>query len=113
VETENISAMNSPFMNKIPIEGGTTLRGVEIEKYTTAPGLVAQLIYIAANLGGGGVGVPCKYVVTRSGKTWTGYGVFTNYKMNNVGKGRVQGSFTIEPIAVDGIGSAGTVLTYA
>lgn len=106
VETEEISHMGSRIQNHIPISFGTRVRFTEIEKASGAN--------IAANLWNGGYDY-FKYVITRGGQSWTGYGAITNYGMQGQKRG-VKASLEFVPVnpnfTLTGDGTA-AVVTYS
>jgi hypothetical protein len=89
-ELENISAQNRPYKNMVPIEQGTTLKLVELEK-SAGSNLAAAMAFGASIF---------KYVLARGGQTFTGYGRLGGYGMNSSGKGSIKASFSLEPIDV-------------
>lgn len=92
VTFENISAMDRPFENNVPVEVATIYRCTELEKNSATPSYLAEAMYVAPS------GI-FKITLTRGGKTWTGYGIIANYRMNAT-KPRVTGTFEIRMIDV-------------
>lgn len=90
--TENISSMDRPFENNVPIESATMLRLTELEK-SAGSNLAASAGYGASYF---------KFTLTRGPQTFTGYGLIKSYKMVGT-KPRVTGQ--LELVAID-IGSS-------
>jgi len=101
--TENLSPMNSLQENQVYIETGTEYRFTEFEKNVTAGsnagGLLANAAYGAFSI--------YKLVITRSGKTWTGYGLLGEYT-SRMQKNRIMGECRFLPIDINGTSGSGS-----
>lgn len=88
-ETENLSAMDRPYKNLVPIESGQTLKLTEYEKSAGTS--------LAASVAFGGAGSYWKYTVTRGVNSFVGYGVLIRYNMSGT-KPKVMAQLELGPI---------------
>lgn len=87
VEVENISAMDRPYKNMVPIEQISTIKLTELEKYGGT--CLAAVMATTSSY--------WKYVLTRGAQSFTGYGVLTNYHMSAT-KPKVTAQLELQPI---------------
>lgn len=80
-EMENISAMDRRVKNEVIIEVGTTLRMTEFAKQSSLTNKLAQAYY--------GSNDYFRYVITRGGQSWTGYGIIQRFG-SNMPKGSIK-----------------------
>lgn len=90
VTMENISAMDRPYENNVPIEQKASVGLTEIEKYA-GTNLAAAAAFGAKYW---------KYVITRGAQSFTGYGVFAGYTMDGT-KQKVTAQFKLDAIDVN------------
>ncbi len=99
-ETENLSAMDRPQKNLVPIEAGQTIKLTEYEKSAGT--------CLAAAMAFGGLGSYWKYTITRGVNSFVGYGLLTRYAMSGT-KPKVLASIEFGPIDPGGT----LALTYS
>jgi hypothetical protein len=92
-EMENISAMDRPYKNMVPIEQGATVRLTEFE----SPISNSSLNNLAAAAAFGATYF--KYTLVRGVNSFVGYGVLESYKMS-ASKASVKAQFALAPIDV-------------
>ena len=86
---ENISAMDRPYENNVPVEQFNHIRFTELEKYA-GTNLAAAAAFGATYW---------EYTLTRGAQSFIGYGVLGNYKMTGT-KQRVTGSLELRAVDV-------------
>lgn len=99
VTFENLSAMDRPVENNVPIEGAQVIRLEEFEK-SAGTNLAAAVAFGATYW---------KYVLTRGAQAFTGYSTFGSYRMNAT-KPRIMASLEMRQIDV---GTSAASFTYS